>query len=183
MIDDDDISCQIPTERVNGTTVDLQILSAIVKHAQISSSIFKRLASVKALRQPPQEICDAVHEMDRTLQQWRESLPQYLRIGAPIEPSDFPSNIKVSHVLHLQSAYYSSVLAIHTRFTFPWASNTSARNRSPALRNAMELSAKTVADASRNIILTSRCIKVDAASPKWYDSNPRRLLGYLAVGF
>jgi hypothetical protein len=168
IIDDDDISCQIPTSVPQRSTINLDCLTYIIKHAQISSLISKRLATVKAFRQTPKQILKCVCELDMQIQQWRESLPPFLQPDEPIRLNELPQNIHLYHVMYLRYAYFGSVSAIHSIFTYPWNSAVFGIDQTPVLRNQISLSTKIVVEAARSIILATKYIDIDASSPIWY---------------
>jgi hypothetical protein len=166
-IDDDDISCQIPTTKVPGSRMNIEFLTACVKHAQIASRVSKRLATVKAYTQTPRELVQTVSEMDSLLEDWRKSLPDHLQPSHPIKHSNIPEGLLMCHVLYIRYAYYGSLLAIHTIFTYPWTTAIITTDHSTAFRDQVALSTDTVVGASRNIILTTKYIDVDNSSPVW----------------
>jgi hypothetical protein len=166
-IDDDDISCQIPITKVPGSRMNIEFLSACIKHAQIASRVSKRLATVKAYTQTPRELVQTVSEMDSLLEDWRKSLPDHLQPSHPIKYSTIPEGLLMCHVLYIRYAYYGSLLAIHTIFTYPWTTAITTTDHSAAFRDQVALSTNTVVEASRNIILTTKYIDVDTSSPVW----------------
>ena len=165
-IDDDNISCKVPTKLPTGSTADVEIFTAMVRHAQISSQISKRLMSVKAFQQSPTEFLASVSDLHAQLQQFRESLPTAWRPGTPIMPSDWPgSGARVTQMLYLHFAYYGSLIATNVLLTYPWISGRFGSESDPSFRGQANLSSLTVANAARNIILNTRAIEINAATP------------------
>jgi hypothetical protein len=116
------MSCQIPTSVMPGSAMDLEVLTAYVKHAQISSLISQKLASAKSFQQSPSTLIQTVQKLSQQLQQWRDTLPYSIRIGRPIRTAELPRNVQVLHIAKLHFAYYGSLMAIHTIFAYPWIS-------------------------------------------------------------
>jgi hypothetical protein len=170
-IDDDNISCQVPTAIAPGSTINIEIFTHIIKHAQISSLISKNLMSVRAMRsfqQDPTQLLSTVNEMNRQLENFRDSLPAYLRPGAPIKQSSEGLSLpRFIHIIYLHFAYYGSLMATHILLFYPWISARFITENSDAFRSQIAISSNTVAEAARNIILTARYIDVDVASPAW----------------
>ncbi|OJJ68239.1 hypothetical protein ASPBRDRAFT_321459 [Aspergillus brasiliensis CBS 101740] len=166
VIDDEDITCQLPTTTPPTCTDDLGCFKYMVKHAQISSRITKRLATGSVFRQTPTQILEAVHELDLELQEWRDSLPSYFHPDKPISHDELPRSVHPYHALYLRYAYFGSVMAIHSIFTLPW--NNSLFDESlPALQEQISLSSYIVVNAARSIILTIPCAQIDASTPTW----------------
>jgi hypothetical protein len=146
-------------------------LTACIKHAQINSIVSKRLATVKAYSQTPRELIQTVLEMDNLVESWRKTLPHHFQPTTPIKYSSIPEGLHLQHILYLRYAYYGSLLAIHTIFTYPWTGAIIRTDSSTAFRDQVVLSTKAVVEASRNIILTTKHIDIDASSPVWYDQT------------
>jgi hypothetical protein len=170
MIDDDEISCQVPKSIVHGSTINLEILTHIVTHAQIASRISKRLLSVASFQKTPTALLETVSDLNLQLQCWRESLNSSLQPNIPINRSELRSTCELNAIIYLHFAYYGSLTAIHTIFFYPWISAICGVDpRNATLCEQMAVSTNIVADAARSIIQTTRHMRVDAASPQWYD--------------
>jgi hypothetical protein len=166
-IDDDNISCVIPTAIVSDSTIDIELFTHAIHHAQISSEISKRLISVSAFRRTPLELIEKVSSLHQSLEQWRAQLPLHLQPGTlrnHLKLSSAKDNINFTYI---HFAYYGSLMAIHTVFTYPWITAMFGPAPTPATRDQVSLSTSIVAEAARNIILTTRYIDMDAASPAW----------------
>ena len=167
-MDDDDISCQVPKSIVPGSTINLEILTHIVTHAQIASRICKRLVSVASSRQTPTVLTETVTDLNLQLQRWRESLNPSLQPDIPINPTELRSTRELNIIIYLRFAYYGSLTAIHTIFCYPWISaNREIDPHNAAFSEQIATSTNIVTDAARNIINTTRSMRIDAASPQW----------------
>ncbi|MCJ1299227.1 hypothetical protein MMC08_002019 [Hypocenomyce scalaris] len=166
-IDDDDISCQVPNTVVPGSAMDLDVLTAYVQHAQLSSMISRRLLSVKSFQQSPSVLIQTVQELGQRLQHWRDSLPPVLQMNRIIKSAELPRNIQVLHVVKIRFLYCGSLMAIHTVFAYPWISALFGNAQTQAVRNQIAISSNAVAEGARSLILAVRSISVDVASPQW----------------
>ncbi|KAL3249815.1 hypothetical protein ABHI18_011498 [Aspergillus niger] len=167
VIDDEDITCQLPITTPPTCTDDLGCFKYMVKHAQISSRITKRLATGSVFRQTPTQILQTVHELDLELQEWRDSLPSYLHPDKPISHDQFPRSLHPYHALYLRYSYFGSVMAIHSIFTLPWNNAIFGDGSIPVLHKQISLSSYIVVNAARSIILTLNCAQIDASTPTW----------------
>lgn len=156
-IDDDDISCQIPTRVPPNSRDSLEFCTLSTKHAKISSQIAKRCSTVAAYRQTPEQIIRTVCELDQQLREWCGTIPLSMRPGAVFDPSTLPTNFQLVHVIYLHYSYFGSLISIHSIFTYPWSVMLD-RDKSPQLREQLNLSTEIVADASRSIILMTKYI-------------------------
>lgn len=166
-IDDDDISCQIPTKTPPNSSIDIDIFTCAIKHAQIASLISKKLASVSAFRSTTAEMLEAIHSLDQKLQEWRDQLPQGLQINNPTKALDTCGSRNIVNIYHLHFAYYGSLMAIHMVLVYPWIAAIFSNDQVQAFRDQVSVSSETVAQAARSIILLTRHLHVDAASPAW----------------
>ncbi|TVY54622.1 putative transcriptional regulatory protein [Lachnellula cervina] len=166
-IDDDDISCHLPTTAPAGSSNNVGFCTYVIKHAQLSSQIGKRFSTVQAYRQSPESIVKTACELDQKLREWRDSLPPSMHPGTIINSSEIPPNLDTVHVIYLHYAFFGSLISIHSTVTYPW-SDMSGRNGNMALRNQVDISTQIVADASRNIILATKYINdIHASTPLW----------------
>lgn len=166
-IDDDDITCQIPNTVTPGGAMDLDVLTAYVQHAQISSMISRRLLSAKSFQQSPSVLVQTAQELSQRLQHWRDSLPPMLQTDKIIKSAELPRNVQVLHVIRVRFLYCGSLMAIHTVFAYPWISAMFGNNQSQALRNQIVVSSNSVAEAARSLILAVKYVSIDAATPQW----------------
>jgi hypothetical protein len=166
-IDDDNISCAIPTAIVSDSTIDIELFTHAIHHAQISSEISRRLVSVSAFRRTPLELIEKVSSLHQSLEEWRAQLPCHLQPGTlrnPLKLSNAKNNINFTHIYF---AYYGSLMAIHTVFAYPWITAMFGPDPALAIHEQASVSTSIAAEAARNIILTTRYIDMDAASPAW----------------
>ena len=106
-----------------------------IRFAQISSQISRRLTSVRAFRQPPDELIKAVAELTKQLEQWR--------VEQPITPacSQFDK--------YFDYAYHGGLAAIHQTFAYPWIANLIGSEEDLSFRTQVAQSTRIVAEAAR----------------------------------
>ncbi|RSL58714.1 hypothetical protein CEP54_007604 [Fusarium duplospermum] len=121
-IDDDYISCPVPTSMKRGSSISSEFFTKTVAQAQISSSISKLLNSAKAMSAAPETILARVQDLDKRLEVWRESLHPVYQTRAPFKPSVLSPEMQIYHVLFLHFCYHVLVIAIHGVFCYPWTS-------------------------------------------------------------
>lgn len=167
-IDDEDISCHIPTVALFGSSNKVEWSTYMIKHAQISSRIGKRFSTVQAYRQTPEQVVQVAAELDQELREWKDTLPPHLRPGSTINLSNLPVGMKMDHVLYLHYSYFGSLIGIHSTFTYPWSGIMFGRGRTKVLSNQVAISIEIVAEASRNIILATKYINdIYSSTPVW----------------
>ena len=166
MIDDDNISTKIPKATPPGSTINIEAVTYLVKHAQISARISSRIMSVKAFKQSPTEAARTVDEIHDQLMDLLNCLPTHLRV--PYSPKrEFPPMPQRIGTLYLHCGIYGSLLATHMIFFYPWMSACFGRDPDPRFRNQIRSSAEVIAHAARQIILVLRSVVSDVAAPAW----------------
>lgn len=166
-IDDDDISCQIPTVSPEGNPAKAEAFKQLVLHAQISSSIVKNLITAKARQKTPDQIVKTVQSLDRRLRRWYSDIPPDFKSDIPLRTTGLPDGIRIEHLAYSFFSYYGSLAAIHSVLAWPWNVPGLEKENDDAIREQIDASSKVVADASRNIILATKSITVDSEAPTW----------------
>ena len=171
-IDDDDISCQVPSGIAQQSSAEVQMIIHKTRFAQISSQISRRLTSVKAFHQSSDELIKAVAELTKQLEQWRAEQPitSNSASSAPVECSQFDR--------YFDYAYYGGLAAIHQTFAYPWIANLIGSEENQSFRNQVAQSTRIVAEAARHMILIAKHSKIQANTPQWYvcAASSKRLL-------
>jgi hypothetical protein len=142
------------------------MFASIVEHAQICSSVIKRLSSANAYRQSTEQLIDTVTDLTGKLELWRASLPVLLQPGTSRNIACMESHQK-KHGVHLHYLYYGTIITLHANFFYPWIYTTFGTGQKNALGNQISKSTTAVAEASRNLILTARHVDIDITFPTW----------------
>lgn len=168
MIDDDEISCQVPVSICSGSTIDIDGVTAAIRHAQISSRISKQLLSIKAFQQSPEALLDAMKGLDSQLRVWKASLPERLK-PEEIVTSLNQSNRKIPlSSLLISYAYWGTLIKIHTVIAYPWIRTVLFRDlESETLQKQEHSSSEVIHQAARNILILARTFEIRADSSQW----------------
>lgn len=165
MIDDDDISCQVPTTAPPKSSVNVFYCQTLISLAKLSSLVAKKLSSVEAFRRGPETLANTVSELEEQLTAVKSSAEPILKLGAPPDHSRLPHSMSVQQVVYVQYAYFSTLFDIHTALTCPWTQNILGRTKLPKLRAQVERSTQVVALSCREAILATKHIHIDASTP------------------
>jgi hypothetical protein len=169
VIDDDDISCALPTWAPNASFSFIEWFRNIVDQAKMSSSIAKSFATVKARQRPLREKAHLVKEVNSHLRFWYKPLCPDLKIAFPVDTKKLPRGLCAEHLIYLHLFYYGNLAAIHSIFGHPWNLNDAqfGMQDDTVVMAQVEASSDALAEASRSIILVTRSISVDAVAPVW----------------
>ncbi|KAJ9616191.1 hypothetical protein H2204_013986 [Knufia peltigerae] len=165
-IDDDDITCQLPTARPEGDSGNQDFFIACARKAQLFSLIYKRIRRLKNSTQSLQEVAATISELHNKVEGWYSSLPVSLKLDAAT--GSFPSGTHPVHGLFLHFSYHASLMAIHSVLVHPWNAVPldHSQNSKEDLQNQVLSSTRIVAEASRNIIRNLKHVRVGPAAPK-----------------
>ncbi|GAD98466.1 hypothetical protein BC1G_04425 [Paecilomyces variotii No. 5] len=164
VIDDDDISCEIPNTIPDGSTIDIEVFTASIKHAQVCSQILKGLFSARGFRQSSEKLFTSMDILERRLQEWRDSLPRHL-FPSEIEPVSHLSSQKCRlNIIRLHSFYYGSVVVLHAILHYPWICSLLLNRREELHCDKVSYSSAQAAIASRKILSSLRYVTPDFGS-------------------
>ncbi|KAH7070759.1 fungal-specific transcription factor domain-containing protein [Paraphoma chrysanthemicola] len=117
--DDDDMNVELPSEAPpdnigNIPLADgkgtMNLFRLMCTFGIIQSNVYKGLYSVKASKQTDGELLNTIGELDRELEEWKDSIPLEFRPEHDIKASHTPLILQVA-VLHL--GYYNCLTTIH----------------------------------------------------------------------
>ncbi|KAE8359549.1 fungal-specific transcription factor domain-containing protein [Aspergillus caelatus] len=117
--DDDDMNVELPSEDPpdNIGNVPLSdgkgkfnLFRSLCRFATIESRVYKRLYSAKASKQSDGELLNTIGELDRELEEWKDSIPIDFRPEHEIKASHTPL---ILHVVVLHFSYYNCLTTIH----------------------------------------------------------------------
>lgn len=135
----------------------------------MSSTIAKSFATVKARQRPLREKACLIKEINRTLRSLYENLSPDLKVRFPVNTKKIPRGLYAEHLMYLHLSYYGNMAAIHSVLGYPWNLNDVqlSDQDDTVVKSQMEASSDALAEASRNIILITRSISLDAVAPVW----------------
>lgn len=140
----------------------------VIRLAKISSSIIQNFSTVKARQQSLTCVAKLVHEHDQKLRRWFDDVPELYKQNPSAKTIGLPSGILDEHLHYLCLSYYGSLAIVHCIFGHPWNVPGPVDDQDEAVREMLASSYIALADCSRDIILTTRSIKVNSMAPVWY---------------
>lgn len=117
--DDDDMNVELPAEDPGDNIGNIplsdgkgkvNLFRLMCTFSQISGMIYKRLYSTKASKFSDGELLNSIGELDRELEDWKESIPLDFRPENEIKASHTPL---ILHLVVLHFSYYNSLTTIH----------------------------------------------------------------------
>lgn len=139
--------------------------TVLIKLHRLCSLVGKSLSSAKAFRQNPTDLLQTVTCLDEKVRALGEEVEVVLSMKTPLDPSCLPRNLSLKLALALHFTYYSLLFDIHTTLTYPWSRGIISLRQHPSFRDQVERSYSIVAKASREAILATRNVPLDAACP------------------
>ncbi|KAF3393410.1 hypothetical protein DPV78_009517 [Talaromyces pinophilus] len=117
--DDDDMNVELPSEippdnvgiiPLVASEGKFNIFKVMCRFAIIQSRVYKRLYSTKAAKQSDGEILNTIGELDKELEEWKDSIPLDYRPEHEIKTTHTPL---ILHVMIIHFAYYNCLTTIH----------------------------------------------------------------------
>lgn len=162
MIPDEDINCQVPAFAPAGGFVNLKFCQISIKLAQFSSTASRRMLPSSTSGQGPADLASSVHEMNKQLQTWKESIRHIIDFDKDIDVSNLPEGLSLQQAVHLHFCYYNIILEMQGALIKPWSKTLFGPIRQEILESAFENSAAIAAEVCRKAILTTKHVKIDA---------------------
>lgn len=126
----------------------------------------KSFVTVKARQQQLLQKSELVKGLDQSLRSWYEDLPGYFKPEFPINQNHLPEGIQTEQLINLHFSYHANLAAIHSVFGHPWNLTDSPGNEGSVGEQVIH-STRALQEASRNIVLITRYISIDAYAPTW----------------
>lgn len=164
VMDDDEISCQIPQNALSGKLGETTYCHILIDLMHLTSSAQKRLSSARALRKTPAELLEAVQTLQKELDEVRRSSERRgLSLDSSLDPSQITNSLTMCQAQSLQYHYVLLVMDINTPLAYPWSNVNAYARKEGATLAQIEVSVDAVARASRSAILATRQIQVNAS--------------------
>lgn len=152
--------------------MNLEMVTSIITHAQLSGRINKRIAALKASKPTLQDLSNTITELSCQLQSWWDAAPLFVKddLRSWSQGSrTLPENVHFHHIIQHHYAYYASLVAIHSILVHPW--NATVINIEPDQRQEyarlMANSTDIFVNATRKFILNLPQLEINALTPKW----------------
>lgn len=119
-INDDDCNVELPDEDppdgvgnvfLKNGKGKFNLFRTMMRFAVIESKVYMQLYSAKAGKQSDGELLNTIGELDKELEQWKDSVPPEFRPEHDIDVES--QGILVLHVVVLHFAYYNCLTTIH----------------------------------------------------------------------
>lgn len=117
--DDDDMNVELPTQDPIDNIGNIPLADGkgkanlfrfMCEFAIIESKVYKQLYSTKASRQSDGALLNTIGELDKELEEWKDSIPLDFRPEHEIKASHTPL---ILHVVVMHFAYYNCLTTIH----------------------------------------------------------------------
>lgn len=164
-MNDDDISCQVPSSAPGGGFLNINFCQISVKLAQWSSLASRRISTKDVFRKGPQAFAASIHEINEQLAAWCESVKHIIDFNSDINLSRLPEGLTLQQTVHLFFSYYNLVLEIQSTLILPWSKALFNPTHQEILRPVFEKSAATAAEVCRKAILTTKNVRINADVP------------------
>ncbi|OAL20512.1 hypothetical protein AYO22_08813 [Fonsecaea multimorphosa] len=128
---------------------------------QMASTVKKRLASARALRQPTEQLLQTVRNLKQDLSELKRSVKQNIFLDSAIDVTRLPGGLTLRQAQSLQSHYFCLVLDINTPLTYPWLGISAYLEDNMEVASQVHAAYDDVARVSRSAILATRQINVD----------------------
>lgn len=118
-INDDDISVELPDEDPVDDVGNIilrngkdkcNLFRLMATFSVIESKVYMQLYSAKAAKQSDGELLNTIGDLDKELEEWKESVPLEYRPDSEIDVDQGPL---VLHLVMLHFAYYNCLTTIH----------------------------------------------------------------------
>jgi hypothetical protein len=178
MIDDDEITCPLPSAGCARSALNLAYFHSLIRIAQASSKIEKRLSAVRCSRFGPASTIEAVQQLNTELLRVKITLDDSfsLSLGKQIDITQLPGSLNLEQYLYIQYAYLTAMLSIHSVLAYPWVRALVGVRSGDQFREAVLRSVNASAQTARAAVLLTESIQFKAhTSVPWVQDCPRML--------
>lgn len=167
MINNQDITCEIPKTVHTGSTIDLEMFTYIIQTVQFYDQISTELLSTRALHETPEKMLSLVTQFDLRLQMWKESLPSQLQPPDFLKQFRMPNDMRALGLMMTHCSFYDLIIGIHSTFLYPWVIDSFCGHLTAELalkiKEQVDTSSHLVANAARSLIVIARSLDMGGA--------------------
>jgi hypothetical protein len=145
--------------------MNLLYCKVLIKLAQLSSKVARRLSSVQAFRDAPERIVRTVAELDNECEALKRSVESVIPLDDPVNPARVPPGLTLSQTMYLKFTFFNLVLDIHTCLTHPWSRSLLGLTPHPTSRMQTETSIHKVVKTCTSALLATEHIHITASTP------------------
>lgn len=166
MINDDDITCKIPTTVYPGSKIDIEMFTYTIETCRLYDQVNKQLIAIRALHEPPAKMLSFVGRFDKQLRTWKESMPSQLRPSEFLRQFTMAGTMRLLGLMSVHSSFYDLVMVTHSIFMYPWVVSSFSSDGDPNFARKLKAQTMTsshlVANAARSLIVMTRSLDMDS---------------------
>jgi hypothetical protein len=167
VINNDEITCEVPRAIHPGSGIELEMLTYIIQTCQLYDQISWQLLSTRALHEPAEKMLSLVAQFDNKLESWKASLPLELQPADFLKQFRMPDTMRALGLMTAHCSFYDLLIGVHSIFLYPWVidsfSDTLDANLALMVRKQIEISSQQVANAARSLIVIARSLDMGKA--------------------
>ena len=145
--------------------MNLAYCQVLIRLAQLSSKVARKLSSVQAFRKGTVHIVRTVSDLNDECEALKQYMDSVLGLDNPINPSRLPPGLTLAQTTYLKFTYFNVVLDIHTYLTHPWSLTLLGLTPHPTLRIQAERSIQKVVETCSSAILGTEHVHISASTP------------------
>ncbi|KEF59158.1 uncharacterized protein A1O9_04002 [Exophiala aquamarina CBS 119918] len=167
VINDDEITCEVPRAVHPGSAIELEMLTYIIQTCQLYDQTSEPLLSTRALHEPAEKMLSLVARFGDQLQSWKASLPVDLQPADFLKQFRMPDSMRAMGLMVTHCSFYDLVIGVHSIFLYPWVidsfAGTMDANLALMVREQVKNSSQQVANAARSLIVIARSLDMGQA--------------------
>ncbi|KAK3678483.1 hypothetical protein LTR78_001780 [Recurvomyces mirabilis] len=165
-IDDDEVTCPLPVGGDAGSALNVPYCHCLIRLAQMSSKIEKRLSTAQCRHLNLESTMRVVQQLDFEMTNIKASLHDNFGLVLGDKPTtDATGGLHLEQYLHVQYAYFTAMLSIHTVLAYPWLRALVGARECSQESDAVLQSVQVVAKTSRAAVLLTENIRFNAQTP------------------
>jgi hypothetical protein len=164
MIDDDEVTCPLPSLVGAATTVNIAYCHSLIYLARASSQIEKRLGGIGRARLGAAAAIEAVRQLDAMLLEAKLCIDRKfgISLGDNLDPAFLKGGLNIEQHLYINYAYMTTLLSIHTVLAYPWIRTLVGVRVQAQYPEEVSRSSEIVAKVSRTAVLLTENIRFKA---------------------
>ncbi|CZR53549.1 uncharacterized protein PAC_03428 [Phialocephala subalpina] len=166
-IEDDTITCSIPTSIPPGSNHDIIWCTNVIKLTYILSAVMKYIQTLQNKETKTKDILKPVEALNARIIEWKKQVPFPFQPDEDIVVSGLSPKVHIYCVLFMRFHYYGTLVALNSAFVYPWIFANRKREHDRLFQDQVRRSTDLVVEASREIIKNTKYVDIDYACPVW----------------
>jgi hypothetical protein len=164
MIDDDEVTCPLPSPIGAATTVNIAYCHSLIYLARASSQVEKRLGGIGRARLGAAAVIETVRQLDAMLLEVKMTIDRKFGISLAddLDPAFLKGGLSLEQHLYINYAYMTTLLSIHTVLAYPWIRTLVGVRVQAQHPEEISRSSEIVAKVSRTAVLLTENIRFKA---------------------